>query len=212
MSDPTPPFDWQATLISQFANSPTLTMMVSNMAGYFDPTVNFDAFYKQIWNIDTAVGYGLDVWGRILGVGRTLHVGTASYFGFTGVLGRASASGDSFGGGPVNPATSPFYNGGAVTTNFSLADPGYRILLLAKALLNITDCSIGAVNQILINLFMAPAVPGRTGNAYCTDGLNMTMTYTFDITPALTPVEHAIVYQSGVLPRPSGVFATVVEL
>lgn len=211
MSDPTPPFDWEATIISQFANSPTLNLWIESLADNIDPTTNFDAFYNFVWNIDTAKGHGLDVWGRILGVGRTLEIGAATYFGFTGVTGRTNASGDSFGGGPVTPATSPFYSGGAVTNNFELSDPGYRILLLAKALLNITDCSIPAINQILINLFLAP-VSGRTGNAYCTDGQDMTMTYTFDITPALTPVERAIVFQSGVLPRPSGVAATVVEL
>lgn len=208
----TAPFDWQSTFISQFANSPTMLLLVQGMAENIDPTTNFDAFYTRIWNIDTAVGHGLDIWGRILGVGRTLEIGTASYFGFTGVSGPSDASGDSFGGKAANSGQSPFYNGGAVTQNFSLADPSYRVLLLSKALLNITDCSIGAINQILINLFMAPAVAGRTGNAYCTDGLDMTMTYTFDIDPVLTPVEHAIIYQSGVLPRPSGVFASVVEL
>ena len=36
----------------------------------------------------------------------------------------------------------------------------------------------------------------------------MTMTYTFEF--ALTPVEQAIVEQSGVLPRPTGVSSSVV--
>ena len=43
-----------------------------------------------------------------------------------------------------------------------------------------------------------------------TDGLNMTMTYTFRF--PLTPVQLAIVQNSGVLPRTSGVAATVVQL
>jgi hypothetical protein len=76
------------------------------------------------------------------------------------------------------------------------------VLILAKALANISSCSAPAVNKVLQLLF-----PGR-GVCYATDGLDMTMTYTFLF--ALTPVEAAIVDQSGVLPRPAGVSATVV--
>ena len=70
---------------------------------------------------------------------------------------------------------------------------------MAKALANICDGSIPATNQILINLF---------GQGYVTDGLNLTMTYTF--TAALTAQQLAIA-NSGVIPRPSGVAASVVN-
>ena len=56
--------------------------------------------------------------------------------------------------------------------------------------------------QILLNLF-----PGR-GSCYVTDGLNMSMEYKFEF--PLTPVEVSIVTNSGVLPRPVCVSATVV--
>jgi hypothetical protein len=90
-------------------------------------------------------------------------------------------------------------------------DDDYRTLILAKAFANVCNGSIPAINQILINLFMTP-VAGRTGNFCCTDGEAMTMTYTSTLRPVLTPVEVAIVSQSGVLPRPTGVFTQLVQL
>ena len=97
-----------------------------------------------------------------------------------------------------------------VTSNYALLDGPYRALILAKALANICNATIPAINQILINLFGPTGPLPVPGNAYCTDGLNMTMTYTFS--GPLDPVQTAIVYQSGVLPKPAGVSATVVQL
>ena len=190
---------YQETVLSQYANSPTLVQLLSNMNTYIDPQKNIDAFFFLLWNVDTAVGYGLDVWGRIVGVDRVLEIATVNYFGFTGPSGAS--------GLPWNQGI--FYHGEALTSNYSLLDGPFRSLILAKALFNICDGTIPAINQILINLFgpNGPlAVAG--GNSYCTDGEDMTMTYTFP--SALDPVQTAIVYQSGVLPRPCGVSATVV--
>jgi hypothetical protein len=179
-------FDPAVTVLSQYANSPILTTIVDLFAQWLDPQSRFDAFYNQIWNIDTATGYGLDVWGRILGVGRVLKVADAQYFGFEG---NTSAAG--FGQGI-------FYSGQSATTNYALTDDAYRTLLLAKAALNITDGSIPATNAILLNLF---------SDGYVRDNLDMTITYVFSRT--LTPVEESIVFQSGVLPKATGVSFTV---
>lgn len=191
---PTDAFDWFSTVLSQYANSPILLALVENFADYIDPTANFDAFFQLVFDVDTAVGYGLDVWGRIVGVSRILQLpAPGDYFGFS-----ESSDAHSF-----NEA--PFYGGGSLTNNFALSDDAYRRLILAKALANICDGSIPAINQILINLF-----GGSYGNCYVTDGGDMTMTYTFGAT--LSPVDFAIVSQSGVLPRPVGVSATIVQL
>lgn len=198
------------TVISQYGNSPTLLTLINSYNDSIDPTNDIDNFYNDVWNIETAVGFGLDIWGVILGVGRVLQVASSTYFGFTGVNGRTEASGDALGGGPTTPAESPFYSGQPGTNNYALADSAYRQLLLAKAAYNITSGSIPAINAILQALFVTN-VPGRAGNAYCTDGGNMTMTYTFSMTPLLTPVEEAIITQSGALPRPCGVSATYVQ-
>ena len=188
------------TIMSQFSNSPTLWQLITNMNTYIDPSANIDQFYDLLWNVDTAVGYGLDVWGRIVGVGRVLQIATSDYFGMQGPSGAS--------GLPFDQAI--FYSGEPLTANYALLDDPYRTLILAKALFNISDGTISSINQILINLFGPTGLLPVAGNSYCTDGLNMTITYTFGST--LNHVQEAIVYQSGVLPRPAGVAATVVQL
>lgn len=181
-----PFFDPIVTLLSQYANSPIILQLIADCSQWLDPASRFDAFYALVWDIDTAQGWGLDVWGRILGVGRVLQVPVGEYLGFES-----------------DPVAKPFgfgifYRGHRATNNAILTDEAYRTLLLAKAALNITNCSNGAINQILLNLF---------GDGYVRDNLDMTMTYVFSHT--LTPVETAIVFQSGVLPKPAGVAVDV---
>ena len=186
-----PSFDLWKTVISQYANSPILTSLLLSLYDALDPTILIEQFFDSVMNIETAVGYGLDNWGRILGVNRVLSIQVGDYFGFNGALPGAE---------PFNQA--PFYTGAPVTSNYALTDSAYRPLLLTKAAANITDCSIPAINQILLSLF-----PGR-GACYVTDGLNMTMTYTFNF--ALSALDIAIVEQSGAIPKPVGVAASVV--
>lgn len=217
--------DFDRTIISQYTSSPTLIKLIENLNDYLDPATNFEDFYNLIWNIDTAVGYGLDVWGRIVGVNRILKIADTKYFGFDEATVLSSEG--------FNVA--PFYNGQPLTSNYRLDDASYRRLIFAKAALNITNCSIPAINQILLNLF-----PDR-GNCYVAEGPflpipvtfgfqeagdregfdrapfadllvltpgGMSMAYVFEF--ILTPFEIAIVQQSGVLPKPVGVKATSV--
>ncbi len=46
--------------------SPTIVLI--------DPTADLNAFYDLVWNVATAQGWGLDVWGRIVGVTRNLNI------------------------------------------------------------------------------------------------------------------------------------------
>ena len=189
-----PPFDVWTTVISQYANSPIIDALIVDMGAWLDQTANMDNFFDNIWNIATAVGNGLDVWGRILDVERVLQLSTGTFFGYLGQGGLSS-------GDPFN--VSPFFSGGTLTQNFALTDPAFLTLLYAKALANICDGSIPAINQILLRLF-----PNR-GNCFVTDGLDMTMTYTFLF--RLSDVEFATLSQSGVLPTPAGVSSTIVQ-
>jgi len=184
----------ERTIISQYDTAPSIVTLIQAFNQWIDPRADIDAFYNLVWNVDTAVGEGLNIWGRIVGVGRNLNVAATKYFGFDEA---GTVSADPFG-------QSPFYSGQRLTDAILLDDAGFRSLILAKALANICDGSIPDLNQLLINLF-----PGR-GNVYVTDGGDMTMTYTFTFHP--TPVEAAIVVESGILPKPSGVSATVVEI
>lgn len=179
-------FDIRETVLSQYANSPILLEFVDNFSAWLDPLFRFDSFFRSVWDIDTAVGHGLDVWGRILGVGRVLQVPAGEYFGF-----EQQSEAKTFG-------FAVFYSGSRATNNATLTDDAYRKLLIAKAALNITDASIPAINRILLDLF---------DDGYVRDDGGMSITYVFD--QPLSPVETAIVYQSGVLPTPAGVTVSV---
>lgn len=196
------PFDWRATVSTQYANSPTLLSLIQSWYSAIDQTEDVDAFYDNIWNIATASGYGLDIWGEIVGVDRNLQIDNATdYFGF-----EQGVTLDTFGPGGV----SPFYQGQPLTSSYALTDTAYRQLILAKALANICDGSITSLNAILLALF-GPSNPfGPGGKCYVTNGQDMTMTFTFEFT--LTPVQSSIINRSGVLPVPSGVHATIVIL
>lgn len=184
-------FNVWRTILSQYANSPILTRLIENMDSYLDQTTNFEQFFDLIMNVDTAQGYGLDVWGRIVNVSRILSVPEDQvYLGFEEAGQTAQ---------PFNQA--PFYSGQQISNNFILTDVAYRVLIFAKALANICDGSIPAINQILLNLF-----PNR-GNCYVRDNLDMSITFKFEF--ALTAVELAIVAQSGALPVSTGVSYSV---
>lgn len=185
-------FDFWKTVLSQYANSPILTRLLENMDSYLDTTTDFENFYDMVMNVNTAQGHGLDVWGRIVNVSRTLSVqAEGDYFGFE----EAGETAQPFNQGP-------FYSGQQINNNFVLTDSAYRVLIFAKALSNICDGSIPAINQILLNLF-----PNR-GNCYVIDGLDMTMTLKFEF--GLTVVELAIISQTGILPKSTGVSIDVV--
>lgn len=190
-------FDPWATILRQYSNSPILDAIINSYAAALDPTELFDELFDDIWNVMTAQGYGLDVWGRIVGVSRTLQLPPSAdqFFGF-----QATSDPSHFTG--FNQA--PFYTGQQLTNNAVLNDDQFRSLILAKAAANVCDGSIRAINSILLALF-----PNR-GPCYVTDLGGMQMQYVFSFT--LTPIELAIVNQSGVLPTPVGVTATVVQL
>lgn len=178
-------FDARQTLLSQYANSPIIVGLVEALSTALDRQAAFNEFYDMVWNVDSAQGFGLDIWGRIVGVSRALFVSDSVYLGFSD-----SSDAVPFGSGI-------FWGAARMTPNFNLSDAAYRRLILAKAALNITNSSIPAINGILRALF-----PGY-GNVYVRDNGDMTLTYVFG--SALSKVDYAIVSQSGVLPRPVGV-------
>lgn len=181
-------FNIDQTVIAQYANSNNVDAIVENLAQYFDPTTNLDQFYTMVWNMFTAVGFGLDIWGRILGVSRFLVLPeNGTYFGW---VNDGDLDYTGFG-------QAPFYNGAEDTTTFRLSDAAFLTLLIAKAFANICRTSITSLNQLLMILF------GASGVVWVQDNQNMTMTVVFKFIPS--DVQLAIVTQSGVFPHPTGV-------
>lgn len=184
----------ERTIISQYANSPTLNALIANMNEYIDPRVNMQMFYDFVWNVDTAQGFGLDIWGKIVGVSRLLRVPNNRQ-----IIGFNNAD--------VPPDWAPFNQGVWFTgrqggQTFPLSDDAYRTLILTKALANIVATTAASINQLLRNLF-----PGR-GVCYVVDNGAMSMTYVFEFD--ISQTEYAILTQSGALPHPAGVRFNVV--
>jgi Protein of unknown function (DUF2612) len=181
-------FNVWATVIAQYANSSILTGIITAFNEAMDQTENLDNFFDLIWNVLTAEGYGLSVWGRIVGVSNSLPVsgGSTATFGFN------ESGSDWLGFGQA-----PFTSGVSPTSNVTLTDDQFRPLVLAKAATNIWDGSIPGLNSILLALYQ-----GR-GTPYVQDGNNMSLTYVFPF--ALTPLDLAVIEQSGCLPQPAGV-------
>ena len=183
----------EQTIISQYGNSAAITQLIHGMNDCIDPATNFDDFYNFVWNVDTAQGFGLDIWGKIIGVGRYLKTtGTDPLLGFNEAT-------DFY---PFDDGT--WYDSSNATNTYRLADDAYRTLILAKALRNISRSDAKTANNLLQNLFA-----GR-GRCYVNDLGGMEMRYTFEF--QLTDYEFAIITQSGVMPRPAGVMAYILQV
>jgi hypothetical protein len=185
------------TVISQYGNSAALLSLIETFNAAVDPRQNFDNWFNNVWNIDTAVGYGLDVWGRIVVVSRVLTISSQpTYFGFNDDIKPPDYA-------PFNQA--PFNSGAPpITSNYSLSDDAYRTLILVKAYANIVGTTSPNLNRMLQTLFSS------MGRAYVNDLGFMKMRFTIEFD--LTPVGFAILTQSGALPRPAGVGISVLQI
>lgn len=186
--------DWQETLLSQYSNSPIIMALIKTFDAAMDPQQNIDDWYAAVWNVLTARGWGLDVWGRIVGVTRYLLVEDDLFLGFAN------------GNDPVYQpfGQGPFWMGTPASSNYALTDDAFRLLILTKALANITRASAPNYNRMLMMLF-----PDR-GNAYSQDFGEMLMGLVFEF--SLTPVEAAIITQSGAISAPTGVGMRIISV
>lgn len=129
------------TVQSQYAASPVMRALIESARLRIAPDADIELFYQNIFDISTAQGVGLDIWGRILGIGRTIEFTSLNeFFGFF------EADYDSF-------DVSPFFSGDGVTQRYELADEAYRELLLWKAMANIATADAAALNRLLSALF-----------------------------------------------------------
>lgn len=66
--------DNQAYVQSQYGASSTIKQLLYDFRENIKPGVDIDVFYKNIMNIETASGIGLDIWGRILNASRNMFL------------------------------------------------------------------------------------------------------------------------------------------
>lgn len=179
----------------QYASSPRIKQLNSYHTEYFSAEWA-DEFYDVVWNVDTAQGFGLDIWGRIVGLegGRRATINTTNYLGFK--TESVSQSWKQFGGGT-------FYDGGEFGGSFELLDDAFRAVILAKAFSNISDMTTPSLNRMLQGIFH-----GR-GRCYVRDVGGMEIQYVFDF--QLTPWERWI-FQSSAVPGPGGVLVSIMVM
>ena len=64
----------QPYILSQYSGSPTIIKLLDNFRKEIDPQADIEVFKKNIMFVDTVNGVGLDIWGRIVGISRTVKM------------------------------------------------------------------------------------------------------------------------------------------
>lgn len=182
---------WKDTVLTQYSASQRLLNIIST----FDQAISLDdftdEFIAEVWDLTTCGSFGLDMWGKIVGIGRYITAPIDSdSFGF-------SEADDGSTGYPSPFNDSPFYAGVQETTNVRLGNDAYRTLIFCKAFSNISIATIPDINRFLRMLF------ANRGRAYCINYRSMTLGITFEF--SLAPFEESILTNYDVVPIPSGV-------
>ena len=182
---------WKDTILTQYSASQKLLSIIDTFNQAISLDDFTDEFIAKVWDLTTCQTYGLDVWGKIVGVSRYVTAPIeSSSFGF----GEANDANPEY-PTPFNDA--PFYGGVQETTNVRLEDDAYRTLIFCKAFTNISIATIPEINRFLKMLFY------QRGRAYCVNYRDMTMGITFEF--ELAPYEESILTNYEVTPVPSGV-------
>ncbi|QDH14139.1 DUF2612 domain-containing protein [Formicincola oecophyllae] len=182
--------DIRPTILAQYANSPALVGILARFNAAADPRLLLEMWFQHVWDPSTATGWGLDVWGRIVGVSRVLKTPSTGFWGFE--------QGDDGSGTSLPFDEGIFYTGQPTTGNYRLTDEAFRRLVFAKAAANICGGSTADINRVLMLLF-----GGAGKRIWVEDGQDMTMTVRYAW--RISALDAALLENAGVLPRPSGV-------
>ena len=139
-------WDIAETVQSQYATSKRMRAVIDAFWQAINPKADIDLLYKKLVNPRTAEGYGLDVWGRIVAIGRSFLAvdDDTPYFGFDPPEGVKNERLNSFG-------NAPFYK--TIYGKVELADTMYRTYVFLKALINISNSSLAGLNRMIKLLF-----------------------------------------------------------
>ena len=167
---------------SQYAASVRITSLLQSAKDHILPDADIALFYDCMFNLETAKGYGLDVWGNIVGITRNIQEVTISEQGI------------------VTP----------LSTTRVLGDEEYRKVIAAKAASNIMDSTLYSMNYILKQLYpgricyVTPVNDWRTVDDYTYNAQPMSISFVFANTE-LTTDELGIFYVFANLNRGAGV-------
>lgn len=156
-------------------------------------------FYYNYFNIDTCTGDGLDNWGRILDISRTVNTPD-----LTNVIGFNNGSPLEDNQYPCNFNMGNFY-GNQVTANV-LNDEDFRSLLKLRYAYITTNATLDSANTIM-NIFVSSI--GFGNKCQVREVGPMQIEFNFNLT--LTFAQRAILYQPGLLPVPASVAHVIHE-
>lgn len=172
---------------SQYAASPRIVELLVRKAALLDPGKDVMAWYDGIFNPRTAEGVGLDIWGRIVGIGRMLWAQNTDFFGFSYQQ--------------LHPfGQAPFWSESESEGHFPLSDDAYRFLIFYKAMANIGQGNMQSLNALLGLLFEEKHGPGSCF-VLETGVMEIKAVMLFE----LTSYEVSLLRAYGLLNRPAGV-------
>lgn len=137
-------------MIGQYANSPVLVTLDNGLQDLFDDSQFTTNWYNVVFNIKTATGYGLDVWGKILNRSRQFIYNGTEYY----LQGEQTIGGKHYTSGQMENL--------------------YRLVLQITAMRYIGNASIYSINSILNTVFE------DYGRAYCVEDGTMQIRYYFE--------------------------------
>ncbi|HEN3627113.1 TPA: DUF2612 domain-containing protein [Yersinia enterocolitica] len=185
------------TILTQYSASNRILSIIDTFNQAVSLSDFTDEFIEKVWDITTCETFGLDMWGKVVGVSRYIRAEIDNdCFGFS--------EADDGGGYPSPFGDSPFYAGTQETETVRLSNEAYRTLILCKAFSNISIATIKDTNRFLTMLFL------DRGRAYCADYGDMRMGIICEF--KLEPFEISILENYEVLPIPSGVLVSLRQI
>ena len=131
-----------ATVQSQYSASPRILALAGMYWDMLNPGSEIQTMLDDMLNPSTARGYGLDVWGRIVGIKRATVPVSGEYLAFDPDP-MSNPDGDSWNNAPFNPLTPQ----GLAT------DTVFRVYVMVKAMMNIGNGSLADLNRYFSLMF-----------------------------------------------------------
>lgn len=135
-------------LINQYARQPRARATIQTLEDDMKRSTNGALSVAGMLNIDSAIGYSLDIIGKIVGQSRILTGAVArEFFAF---FNESPTQGFQFEGS----GGSPWYrHGDAIASTATLTDSEYRTVIRARCIKNYSRCTLDSVELACEKLF-----------------------------------------------------------
>lgn len=201
--------------IWQYANAKNLNAIINDELEFFNVNVTqfFTNWEKDVFNLITANTFGLNVWGKILGVERPSIPAVNGGIDQNGIFRFANLDTHRWHSIWISGALAPTLNIeyepslDVIPLPNQLGDDAYRTVLLAKIRLLYSNGSVHDINDFLQRLLGTYSPEKgwiKNESVYIQDNYNMTMTVKFNHLPSSATL--SILTTDGLSPRPAGVF------